>query len=445
MIAQFQIILPDCSNKFIALSFCDGAYSLPSFCQAEEVRYNTVTGINARLLKEWNLSATVSRCVFEGDVQTPAIFAMHNHDQAWQPEPFAAVWVGLDEIAKINCANTAQRERIMEWVDSLNDPAWKHVPWSSPDWAAKAISWMKECVKATGASIISGPTQVRAWAISSVWMVETSAGKLWFKAVPDFFAHAPNLEKYLSEHFAKNLIDIVAIETNEHWMLSKEWAGENPTTIEQWAQILKVVMDIQMNCTDRLDELLSFGCKDRRLANLPVLLNPVFDDLMNESMFDIYGINGAEAEELSRRLEQLPSLCQELAAFKIPETLIHGDLWGNNIIVRDHVSGKSPVIFDWTDASITHPFIDIYLLLTSEPDVAKRPLIRETFVSVWSENYSKDIVEAALNAAELIAPFYFLCTFRVVQLNAPGQSRWELSFLFQRFVRNVLMNPLFAS
>lgn len=256
--------------------------------------------------------------------------------------------------------------------------------------------------------------------------------------MPDFFGHAPILERYLSEQFSQNLIDIVAIETNEHWMLSKEWAGNNPTSIEEWEHIFKVVADIQLRCMERVNELVSFGCRDRRLAKLPELINPVFDDLKDESMFDVYGVDQLEAEELSRRLEQLPRLCDELASFNLPETLIHGDLWGNNIIVRDRISGKSPVIFDWTDASITHPFIDIYLLLTAEPDVAKRPLIREAFVGAWSDHYPRSTVEAALEAADQVAPFYFMCAFRVVQLNAPVQSRWELAFLFKRFVRYAL-------
>lgn len=438
MTTEFHIILPDYSRKSIVLRLADGAYSLPGFSQAVEVRYNTVTGINEQLQKEWFLDATVSRCVFEGDAQKAAIFAMHKHDPAWQPEPFGALWVSFDDIPNINFASTDHRDRIVEWIESLNDPSWKHVPWSSPDWAAKAIAWIRECVKDSGASVISGPTQVRAWAISSVWMVETSSGKLWFKAVPDFFGHAPVLEQYLCTEFPRNLIDIVAIESDEHWMLSKEWVGENPSSIDHWEAIFKVVTGIQLHCKDKLDELLAFGCKDRRLAILPELIKPIFDDLKNESMFDFYGVNAGEAEELSRQLAQLPLLCERLAAFDLPQTLIHGDLWGNNIIVCDRLSGKSPVIFDWTDASIAHPFIDIYLLLTSEPDKAKRPLIREAFVTAWSAYYPKRAVEAALKAAEQIAPFYFMCAFRVVQLNAPVQSRWELAFLFKRFVRHVL-------
>lgn len=441
MSTEFYIILPNDSSRAVALASYGGTYALPHFRQNVEVRYNTVTGINDALASKWNLNATVSRCVREGDDTNSAIFAMHNHDPRWQPKPAFAQWVDYEQIKDLQFENEEHRKYLLEWFDSLQDDAWKHVPWSSPDWSERACRWMREAVAATGATILAGPSQVRAWAISSIWKIKTSTGTLYFKAVPDFFGHAPVLEQYLSEHFPDNLIEIVAIEPDQHWMLSREWAGENPSTAEHWQHILRMVTGIQLHCKDSVDELLSFGCKDRRLAKIPELVQPIFDDLKNAEMLEIYGVDLDEAEELSTRLKSLPALCENLSNFGLPETLIHGDLWGNNVIYRDEISGKSPVIFDWTDASITHPFIDIYLLLTSEPDLSMRPVIRQIFIDIWSEHFSREAVESALEVAEQVAPFYFMLAFRTVQISAPKQSRWELAFLFKRFVRNILLIP----
>lgn len=170
MTAEFHIILPDCSNQSIALLVKNGAFSLPGFKQESELRYNTVTGINEQLREAWQIEATVSRCVLEGHAQSASIFALHNHDQSWHPEPFGAGWVSFDEIPNINFENIEHRERIIEWIESLNDPAWKHVPWSSPDWAARAVRWMNESIAQTGASVIPdrsrcepGPYLVFGW------------------------------------------------------------------------------------------------------------------------------------------------------------------------------------------------------------------------------------------------------------------------------------------
>ncbi|MBX9568775.1 MAG: phosphotransferase [Candidatus Obscuribacterales bacterium] len=446
MSTEFHFILPDSGVRSVALVLnADGTYSLPKFNQGSEVRYNTVTGINDALRKAWNVTTTVSRCLLEGDQTTPAIFAMHNHDADWHPKANEAAWHGLEQISQLNFANPEHRKHLLEWIESLSDETWIHVPWSAPEWNERASNWISESVRNIGAEVLSGPEQVRAWAISAVIKVETDQGIFYFKAVPDFFGHAPILEKYLSEHFPENFIDITAIEPNQHWMLSKEWVGENPRSSEEWRHILQVVADIQMHCKDNVDELLSFGCKDRRLSKLPDLVLPIFEELKDPGMLEMYGINMEEANELRRRLELFPELCARLNKHGLPETLIHGDLWGNNIIYRDKLSGKSPVIFDWTDASIAHPFIDIYLLLTSEPDLSKRPMLRQIFVDVWSERFPQTTVVAALEAAELVAPFYFMYAFRNVQLNAPKASRWELAFLFKRFVRNILLLPELVS
>jgi hypothetical protein len=101
-------------------------------------------------------------------------------------------------------------------------------------------------------------------------------------------------------------------------------------------------------------------------------------------------------------------------------------------------SGKSPVIFDWTDAAISHPFFDIYCVLTSEKDDTKRGEQRQAHIDVWSEALPHQVVVDALAASEQVAPFYYLLAYRNVELNTPAQSRWELLYLLHRFVRKIL-------
>jgi hypothetical protein len=199
-----------------------------------------------------------------------------------------------------------------------------------------------------------------------------------------------------------------------------------------------VLAEIQKHCNDKLDELLSFGCKDRRLVQLPALLQPVLRELEQPQMRQFYGVNEGEAEELSRRLRSLPELCDKLADCGISDTLVHGDLWGSNVIFRDTFSGRSPVIFDWTDAAISHPFFDIYCVLTSEKDDSKRLGERQAHIDVWSDIVPHKKVLAALGLSEQVAPYYYLLAYRNVELNTPLQSRWELSYLLIRFVRKIL-------
>ena len=106
--------------------------------------------------------------------------------------------------------------------------------------------------------------------------------------------------------------------------------------------------------------------------------------------------------------------------------------------MRDKFSGKSPIIFDWTDGSISHPMLDIFCLLWAEKDDAKRRDEREAHINVWSEIYPHETVERAFELAEQIAPYYYLLSWRNVELKAPRHSRFELMYLVLRFVRRIL-------
>lgn len=283
--------------------------------------------------------------------------------------------------------------------------------------------------------------QVRTWAISAVYRVETTKGAVYFKALPDFLGHEPKLTQYMLKQFPQHLPEVTAIEPNEHWMLTKEMGGPEPESRADWELVLGTLIQIQSHCNRNLPELLEFGVKDRPLAKLPELLEPVIAELKQPAMLAFYEVNDEEAELLARRLRALPELCASLMECGIPETLIHGDLWGPNVIMRDAFSEKAPIIFDWTDGAISHPFFDIFCLLWAEKNDAKRRDEKEAHIKVWSDLYPHKTVLRAFDLAERIAPYYYLIAWRNVELHVPAQSRWELMYLVLRFVRKILDQP----
>jgi len=433
----FYVVLPDYSIQRIALITNGTSNSLPQFAREEGIRYHTVATVNATVSTAWHIPVTVSHCLKEGVNGAHAVFLLHNHDESSSLPPNVE-WVELSQLNSISFEEPTHQLCVSDWVSSKDDPSWNHVPWSKSTFFGRATKWINEKVAQTGATVLGAPIQIRTWALSCVLRVETNNGTLYFKALPDFFGHEPVLAKYLVEHFPKYFVDVVAIDASQHWMLMKEYAGSEPETYEHWHDILKAMTEIQSHYNGRLDELVSLGCSDRRLERLPELLKPVSDELKQPHMLEFYGVNEEEAEELGRRLHLLPELCRHLESCGIAETLIHGDLWGPNTIVRDTKSDKAPLIFDWTDASVAHPFLDIYISTTSEKNEAKRSAQRQAHIDVWSEYFPREQVVKALEISEQVAPYYFVLAWRNVQLNAPEQSRWELIYLLHRFVRYIL-------
>jgi Phosphotransferase enzyme family len=437
MTIPFYVMLPDSKGQRVALLQKGKSFSLPQFSREDGTRFNTVTSINDAVASAWHVPVSVAYCIAPGENGEEAAFALHNHDENWKP-PSGAKWVDLGELKNLVFDSPEQRSIVLDWLSSEEDVIWRNLPWSSSDWLAKATKWIHESVASTGATVTGEPTQVRAWALSCILRVPTTAGTIYFKALPSFFGHEPVLCRYLLEKFPQYMVDLVAIEPDQHWMLSKEWAGSAPTSEEEWYKALSALIEIQQHCNDNVAELFSFGVKDRRLSVLPSLLTPVLDDLKDEKIWQLYGVNSEEAKELSRRIKDLSKLCDRLSECGIPETLMHGDLWSSNVVYRDTVSGKSPLIFDWTDASITHPFFDIYCALTSEKDEKTVRNLKQAHMKAWSEIVPEETVLKAFDLSWQVAPYYYVLAYRNVQLNAPLQSRWELMYLFQRFVRYIL-------
>lgn len=408
------------------------------FSRSETARFNTVADINNAVTSSWHVSVTVSRCLRSDENNQVAAFSLHNHSKNWHL-PHEAVWVDRCALTQLQFEEEDQRACVLDWLASEDDTHWQQVPWSVPSWYPRVSDWIQNCVQQSGATMTGAPEQVRAWAISCILRVKTTNGNLYFKALPQFFGHEPQLVSFLAEVFPSFIADVVAINTNEHWILTREWEGPAPASKSEWKDVFHALRSMQQYCIDRKEELLALNCHDRRVERLAAILQPLVAELQLPQMRSLYGLTEAEASELARRIEhELPQHCARLARCGFPDTLVHGDFWTSNVIHRDKFSGKSPVIFDWTDASISHPFLDAYLLMSCEKDQAMKAAQMEAFIEVYSASESPEKVIAALEQIQFVGAYYYLYAFRNFEINAPAQSQWELQFLLERFARKIL-------
>ena len=65
------------------------------------------------------------------------------------------------------------------------------------------------------------------------------------------------------------------------------------------------------------------------------------------------GLTRAEVTALRARIPILVDACHELADSGVPDSLEHGDLTADEVILGE----MGPVFLDWSDGSITHPFL----------------------------------------------------------------------------------------
>jgi aminoglycoside phosphotransferase (APT) family kinase protein len=142
----------------------------------------------------------------------------------------------------------------------------------------------------------------------------------------------------------------------------------------------------------------------------------------------------AERARLPRRAEQLREAISELAAIGVPETLLHGDLHPRNLAVRD---GKV-LAFDWTDAAVSHPFLDLVTFVEKRSPSSKDTRVRDAYLAEWEAYASPADLRRALVLAEELGALHQLMTSLHLRdhLSSPGSEAMVRGALW--WLRNLI-------
>jgi Phosphotransferase enzyme family len=212
--------------------------------------------------------------------------------------------------------------------------------WTDPRWLADAHAWIHERADVTGP--IEQP-HVVPW--STVLRVPTPTGPVWFKANAPALAYEARLTALLSEQRPDAVPELLASDLDRGWMLMADGGERLRDTVERerdlsrWLDVLPVYASLQIDLAPHAEELLRLGVPDRRL---PVLAE-----------------QAVEVEELREHMPRIQEYCARLAAVGIPDTIQHDDLHDGQVFVRD---GR-PLVFDWGDAVVSHPFLTMAVTL----------------------------------------------------------------------------------
>jgi hypothetical protein len=312
--------------------------------------------------------------------------------------------------------------------------------WTQPGWYADALAWIDERVERTGP-----PTQIRSWGLSNVLRVPTTSGDVYFKAlvhsstvVPDrpdasplLFAHEPRLLDQLSTLRPGEVVRPIAIDEDRVWLLLPDLGAPlaQQTELGFWVDALQAHARLQRSFTDSPDDLLAMSCVDRRLGTLPHELDRLF------------GANPVTAQLSAEEREQLPALSKdlresidELASIGIPETLLHGDLHAGNIAVPDGV----PIAFDWTDAAVSHPFLDLVTFLGDRSELSRSPRATDAYLAVWQDFAPLPALRRALDLADRLGALHQAITSFHLADNVSGPSRGAMYWGGAQWIRKLL-------
>lgn len=314
-------------------------------------------------------------------------------------------WAPTAEVRPVVAAGLRDyvETRRAEWCDGQAVPP-ERSPWCEPGWLPRFEAWVSSAVTAAGAGEVESFVPHRAWGISAVYRVGTSAGVFWAKAVYDGFRHEPAITVFLDQHFPGSVPSPVAVEATEHWMLLRHLEGELVSSqFERTPDAVRALVGIQAASVPYLDRLLAVGGVDRGVERLATDLAEALGHPVTRSMVDL------PDAEVAGLCDAVDDAVATVLGLGLPaRTLVHGDFHGSNVMLL----GNRVSIFDWSDAAVSHPLVDIGAWQSwFRDDPSTLDELWRTFAEAWSSVTDPDRIIAARRPLDLVAGAYHVVSF----------------------------------
>ena len=162
-----------------------------------------------------------------------------------------------------------------------------------------------------------------------------------------------------------------------------------------WENALREYARLQLSCIGHNDELLRAGVRDRRLA---VLGKQIEAGLSRNDMWLVgepMGLSSEQVDQLHQAIPRLQAICQELAAFDLPETIDTGDFHAYNVAQ----TANGYVFYDWSDLTITHPFVSLNPFVDYDSTFEGMTDYWEKLTRAYLEPWQKFLPQAELEKA----------------------------------------------
>jgi hypothetical protein len=258
--------------------------------------------------------------------------------------------------------------------------------WARPGGPAQLLGWADDRLAVHDLPRTGRAQQMRSWNLSAIWRIPTGAGPVWFKVVPEFFAHEGAVIDWIGPPVAPAL---VGGDWGRVLLADVAGADNHDTRGAALRPMVELLTGLQQRSLGRLDELIAVGVPDRRLAGMVQRVAAVVAEQST-------ALSSAQRGRLDRLVSDLPSRLAAIRACGVPDGLVHGDFHPGNV----RSSLDRHVILDWGDSFVGHPLID-ELAFTERLPPEDQSTARGWFVTAW-----KGIVPGSEpeRAADLLSP-----------------------------------------
>jgi hypothetical protein len=271
-----------------------------------------------------------------------------------------------------------------------------------------AIVWARSELAALGADVVSlRLVKARAW--STVWVLETMAGRRFLKACGPGFEQEARLLPAISATTPAVVPEVIAVARHAPWLLLSDagatllgrLADDRGAGIGELSKALKcyATWQIRMAATDA--GALRAMIHDLRPAQLSERLAEVLSDAV---LLQLGADEPVTSDQIKKALARCGAGVTRVTSHGLPVSIDHGDLHANSI-VHD---GQALRIIDWGDAVMGHPFASLGPTLDAAmawSDAEQRTLT-EAYLAPWRTAYPDVDCDDALDAARGLRPVY---------------------------------------
>lgn len=415
-------VLTDRDGQVLVLGSGEGA-SLPTIeldGYAEQALEKVRRGFEELLGTQVAVLRYLARSSDSESKRLDVVYALERLDAGWDPPPGGA-W--LD--------HSALDGELRDLVPDQADAPPQRAPWAQEGWLAEASTWIESSLRAIGRAPTGPLEQVRTWPLSAVLRVPTQDGRVYFKATSTspLFVDEGRVMQGLARLFRHEVPRPIALDSSRRWMLLDDIGpaiGWDAPVAER-ESVFRVFAFMQVASSSHLDALRAMGCIDRR----PAWLARETSELLGDSE-SLSALDEVERARLRSLEPVLVALCGRLADGPVPDALVHGDLHLDNVA---RVRG-SYVFFDWSDACIAHPFLDLIDFRDEDPTVRAR--LRDAYLSIWSDYASPHELRSLWELSVPLASLNQAVSYRHIRASIEPGSAQPFEWALPHWLRLVL-------
>lgn len=254
--------------------------------------------------------------------------------------------------------------------------------WQQPGWLSDVLLDVDQALERRGLRRTGPAQQTRHTGITGMLRLPTDGEHVWLKSVPEIFSHEACVVGWLSRRYPGSIPTVIADDAS--WWISREFPAERSNPGQDPLEFLARVHTESIRHTAALTSL---GCR----VLPPSALVHAMENLAGRT--DLLPFR--ERSALSTALPEIEARCQALEEEGMPLTLVHGDFHSGNL----RWTGDRWFVYDWTDACVTHPFVDLCLPLSYEaPDDQRRR------VDLYTRSWRKVVPDATIERCLWLTP-----------------------------------------